>query len=139
MYFNNRNKIDDDYSITNQDLASMETYLNQYILELSTNDGEIHSAYELFGSDFSKKELYIWALSVEISPGETQSTSGVSAPLLLKIEQKDNRLHIVDHRFPSDGTLYNRDIKRMFPEEVQEKIWSFNSSKLWDEIVERVE
>ena len=139
MYFNNRNKIDDDYSITNQDLASIETYLNQYILELSTNDGEIHSAYELFGSDFSKKELYIWVLSVEISPGETQSTSGVSAPLLLKIEQKDNRLHIVDHRFPSDGTLYNRDIKRMFPEEVQEKIWSFNSSKLWDEIVERVE
>jgi hypothetical protein len=139
MYFNNRNKIDDDYSITNQDLASIETYLNQYILELSTNDGEIHSAYELLGNDFSKKELYIWALSVEISPGETQSTSGVSAPLLLKIEQKDNRLHIVDHRFPSDGTLYNRDIKRMFPEEVQEKIWSFNSSKLWDEIVERVE
>lgn len=137
MYFNNRSKIEDDYSITSQDLASIETYLNQYTLELSTDDGEIHSTYELLGSDFSKKELYIWALSVELRPGETQSTSGVSAPLLLKIEQKSNRLHIVDHRYPRDGTLYNPDIRRMFPEEVQEQIVAFDSEKLWEEIVGR--
>jgi len=74
--------------------------------------------------------LYIWAYCAEyaIQDGEIQTLSGSSGPV--KIDYP-NELSFYDlNRFsyeaPGDGSQYGEDIKRIFPENLQDIIFNFD-------------
>lgn len=130
--------IDDDYSLTDQDLESIEKYLEQNLTTLSRDDGEIQSAFEVFGSDFTKGEIYIWATALEFYNGGSQSTSGVSVPVVIKVNQEDHQLQVIGHSIPRDGNLYSRDLNKLFPEHIRESIKDFDSKNQMDQLLEQI-
>lgn len=74
--------------------------------------------------------LYVWVFCGEYAEikGKLTRLSGVSAPAVVNYP---NELSYYDfkkfsHRVPRDGSFYSEDVKEMFPEEVQEKIFNLN-------------
>jgi hypothetical protein len=101
--------------------------------------------------------FYVWAFCGEytLENGQIKSISGSSLPAKINYA---NELSFYDFsRFsfeiPGDGSNYTTDIKRIFPNDTQEKIFGFNASHLaennkitaskaitdWDEIKKAIE
>jgi hypothetical protein len=83
--------------------------------------------------------LYIWAYCSEftVSSGKLKTISGTSGPV--KIDYP-NELSFYDlsrfsYEAPGDGAQYSEDVKRIFPEDVQQKIFNFNQ----ENIIRRIE
>jgi len=62
------------------------------------------------------REVYVWALCQSMR-GKGESAASVPAVIYLGKEG-----HIVDVRVPRDGTQYEKDVRRMFPRKLSEKI-----------------
>jgi len=82
--------------------------------------------------------IYVWARCSEfIFQNDTLTElSGVSVPV--KIDYP-NELSFYDiarftHEAPSDGATYNEDIRRIFPENLQQKISNYDSATLSQEL-----
>lgn len=78
--------------------------------------------------------LYIWVFCNEyiIEDGKLETVSGLSGPA--KIDYP-NELSFYDlskfsYEAPRDGTLYSEDIEAIFPEDVQQKISSYDVGRL---------
>jgi hypothetical protein len=90
--------------------------------------------------NLSENELfprYVWAYCVEYNIDNGKTLSGSSGPV--KIDYP-NELSFYDidgfsYEIPGDGSQYTEDIKRIFPEEVQQKIFNFDRKN----IIERAE
>ena len=74
--------------------------------------------------------LYVWVYCGEytIQDGELKTLSGSSGPAKINYP---NELSFYDlskfsYEAPSDGSLYSEDIKRIFPEDVQQQIFNFD-------------
>lgn len=83
--------------------------------------------------------LYIWAYCGEyvIQDGELKTLSGSSGPA--KIDYP-NELSFYDlskfsYEAPGDGSHYAEDIRRIFPEDIQQKIFNFDR----ENIIKRIE
>ncbi len=87
--------------------------------------GQVFSAFQVLGSDAS--HLYVWALSQEYYPkdGMLEMGSGVSVPVVLKLELVDGQEKIVGFVLPVDGEGYGASIKVSFPQ----KTWRLSSPK----------
>ncbi len=65
----------------------------------------------------SKEEVYLWALC-KSSP----SGPAMSGPAVIVLGSKGDIQRV---KVPGDGAAYSRDVRRFFPKEVQEKVFSF--------------
>lgn len=78
--------------------------------------------------------LYIWAYCAEytMENGKLQTISGSSGPVKVSYpnELSFYRSDKFSHEVPGDGAAYTADIKRIFPENVQRAIFSFDSKAL---------
>jgi hypothetical protein len=95
--------------------------------------GNHYYGYEEY-KDISSVNVYVWAYCEEyyIDNGEIKMGSGVSEPVKLRMEYKNNILTVIDHKVPGDGSLYASSIKEMFPEVYQkEAISGFDVSLLF--------
>lgn len=123
------------FSISKEDNKTIELYINENLIKPNSG-GKILSAHEVLGSDKEAGEIYVWTIVQEfINKGDGfEKTSGLSQPLVLKVEETDGSLKIFNHKAPRDGNDYPNDIKNLFPKEVRNKIANFNNQKLIEEL-----
>ncbi|NMB48797.1 hypothetical protein GYA13_05215 [Candidatus Kuenenbacteria bacterium] len=78
--------------------------------------------------------MYIWAYCGEyvIENGKLAAVSGSSGPV--KIDYPNELSYYISNKFsyeaPGDGSNYSKDIKRIFPEDVQQKIFTHQAEDL---------
>jgi len=60
--------------------------------------------------------------------GLVEQGSGWSVPLVLNLTKSDDVVSIAGHKSPGDGSLYSKDIKIIFPKELQKTILFFPSN-----------
>jgi hypothetical protein len=103
-------------SVTEKDKQEIERYIRQEVMSPNFG-GEVFSAYEILDSDRKKGELYIWALIQEYYKEDTgiEQGTGMSVPMVLKIDESKDSLKVLSHTLPRDGSFYAEDIKSMFP------------------------
>jgi hypothetical protein len=75
---------------------------------------------------------YVWAYCVEYDANNGKVLSGSSLPV--KIDYP-NELSFYDidgfsYEVPGDGSQYSEDVKRIFPQEIQQKIFNFDSKNI---------
>lgn len=99
---------------------------------------QIFFDYEGFGisEKDDKKFAYMWILeeSYYVEDDKLKSGSGSSMPYKFTFEGNE----VVDYQIPEDGTYYVQSIKKMFPDDIENKILKFNidSTKLDNEVKE---
>lgn len=91
-------------------------------------------AIENLDSDKELFPLYIWVYCGEyiIENGEPKAVSGSSGPIKINYP---NELSFYDlnkftYEAPGDGTIYSENIKKIFPEDIQQKIFKFDRTNI---------
>ncbi len=78
--------------------------------------------------------LYVWARCGEfiIQDDELKEVSGMSGPTKINYpnEMSFYDLNRFSYEAPGDGSRYSEDIKRIFPENVQQRIFGFNRENI---------
>jgi ribosome-associated translation inhibitor RaiA len=103
------------------------------------NDSQNFCVVENLDPEKELFPIYVWAYCGEyiIQNGQLKTLSGSSGPV--KIDYPNELSFYDSSRFsyevPGDGSLYSEDIKRIFPENVQQKILNFDR----DSIIRRTE
>jgi hypothetical protein len=126
-------------AVTEKDKQEIERYIRKEVMSPNFG-GEIFSAYEILGSDENKGELYLWALIQEYykeGTGVEQGT-GMSVPMVLKIDQSKDSFKVISHTLPRDGSLYAEEIKNLFPYLAGRKALD-HPDKLISELIEEAE
>lgn len=106
--------------ITKDDEKIILEYLDTKTNDISSpREGKMYSAFEILGTDSDK--IYIWMLKVEClkQDNEVKMTNGVSLPIVLNVEVMEDKIEIKSHKYPEDGDLYAKSIKKLFPENVR--------------------
>jgi hypothetical protein len=83
----------------------------------------------------SKREVYVWAICQE---ADSPNGAAMSAPAVIYLSEGDTSIGKVE--VPRDGSQYSIDIRKMFPQELQEKILSNSVDSLqemWSHIQTR--
>lgn len=108
-------------------------YLNNEIMSPVFN-GEVFSAFEVFGSNINRNEIYLWALLQEHyeKDGVNQKGTGISVPLVLKANMNHEHFEILEHSMPRDGSNYSKDIKTLFPVEFHSQLADFQMNRIED-------
>ncbi|WP_128738871.1 MULTISPECIES: hypothetical protein [Geobacillus] len=107
----------------------IEKYLLEEVMD-SNYCGEIFAAYEILGTDEIVSEVYLWALIQEYyNKGEViEKGSGMSDPIVLHVEKNKGSLKVLGHTLLRDGSYYLKDIKELFPTNIQDKILNYPSN-----------
>ena len=71
-----------------------------------------------------KYNLYAWVLEGKyyLDNGEIKQDSGSSIPYKFVVEKVDGVFKVTDYKIPRDGSYYAKDIKEIFPREVEKSI-----------------
>jgi len=122
-------------SLVNHQEKAIVDYLltqEQFAWQTKENSKNICSIENL--GDNSLFPFYIWVYCSEydIEEGRLERLSGCSLPV--KIDYP-NELSFYDlskfsYEMPRDGSLYSADVKRIFPESVQQLIFDFDSKSI---------
>ncbi|MEF8847315.1 MAG: hypothetical protein V5A57_02730 [Candidatus Paceibacterota bacterium] len=97
-------------------------YLKNSGLVKANNESEIFADYHEFNR--TQDRIFVWAYIVEYSfRNKLKQESGVSLPLVLNVSEGK----ITAHNQPRDGTHHEEDIRKMFPEELQEDVLNFHT------------
>ncbi|WP_143424865.1 MULTISPECIES: hypothetical protein [Geobacillus] len=82
------------------------------------------------GTDEIVSEVYLWALIQEYyNKGEViEKGSGMSDPIVLHVEKNKGSLKVLGHTLLRDGSYYLKDIKELFPTNIQDKILNYPSN-----------
>jgi hypothetical protein len=126
-------------AVTEKDKQEIKRYIRQEVMSPNFG-GEIFSAYEILESDENKGELYLWALIQEYYKEGTgiEQGTGMSVPMVLKIDQNKDSFKVISHTLPRDGSLYAEDIKNLFPYLAGRKALD-HPDKLISELIEEAE
>lgn len=94
--------------------------------------GENISAFEILASNRKKGELYIWAYIQEYyKKGEgIEEGTGMSVPMVLKLDQSGKSFKVRSHTMPRDGSFYADDIKNLFPKLAEKKALNYPSGDI---------
>jgi outer membrane lipoprotein-sorting protein len=125
--------------VTAEDQQEIEKYIGQEVMSVNFG-GEIFSEYEILGSDQKKSELYIWALIEEYykEGSKMELGTGMSVPMVLKVDQTESPLKVLSHTQPRDGSFYADDLKDMFPYFAEMKALDYPTSHI-DKLVKEIE
>ncbi|MFB9326277.1 hypothetical protein ACFFSY_10165 [Paenibacillus aurantiacus] len=107
---------------------AIETYLTDNFLRPSAGE-EIFAAYEILEDDTQAGEIYAWGLieAYDHTQETTDSTKGVSIPLVLHVSRTNDSFEITGHTTPRDGSYYVPDVRSLFPAPIQDKILRYSS------------
>ncbi|WP_236636033.1 MULTISPECIES: hypothetical protein [unclassified Exiguobacterium] len=105
------------------DQNEIERYLTTEVMEPNFG-GDVWTTYKILDTNTTKNEVYVWALIQEyIQEGDRfEQGTGMSVPLVLYLDDKDESFTIQGHRVPRDGSYYPTDLWTMFPVHVQVSI-----------------
>jgi hypothetical protein len=86
--------------------------------------GKMFWAYKVLGFDGSEqiKHLYLWLLDgwYGVEGVKVVEGGGISGPVALDLRKKAGKYEVVSEKTPGDGNLYQKDIEKIFPLEVQQ-------------------
>lgn len=103
----------------------IKTYLANQLGEVAFG-GKVFCAYEVLATEQKEKEtaLYLWVLCQEFYQDDQQLKlgTGMSLPVAVFLEHKEDHWQISEHKIPQDGLAYGEDIKTIFPESIWPKI-----------------
>ncbi|MFA5729697.1 MAG: hypothetical protein WC938_00495 [Candidatus Paceibacterota bacterium] len=119
--------------ISNQLEKAITDYLltqSQFSWETKADSQKICVIENLSEAELFPK--YVWAYCVEYDADNGKILSGSSLPA--KIDYP-NELSFYDiegfsYEIPGDGSKYSEDVKRIFPQEIQQKIFNFDSRNI---------
>lgn len=119
--------------VSNKDEAAIEAYLDQKVL-VPVFGGKVFSAFKVLGT--AEGKVYVWAFMQEYYKKDNllEEGTGWSVPLVLEIEKSSNGIVVKGHKSPGDGTLYEKDVKTLFPKELQQVIFDFPASQSTQEL-----
>lgn len=106
--------------------ANVEQYVNEHI-GVTSQGGQLFTAYEILGSETKGQQIkyYLWVLCEERTESNPMKvTSGTSVPISITVDKDGNQYRITKHEMPRDGNLHGKDIRVIFPEEVQHKVYT---------------
>jgi hypothetical protein len=126
-------------SVTAENHQEIEKYIREEVMSPNFG-GEIFSAHEILGSNEKKGELYIWALIEEYykEDSKIEQGTGMSVPMVLKIDQTEDSLQVISHTLPRDGSDYANDLKDMFPYFAEIKALDYPSIYV-DKLIKKIE
>ncbi|CAM4025684.1 hypothetical protein [Mesobacillus thioparans] len=126
-------------SLSAENQQEIERYIREEVMSPNF-DGEIFTAYEILGSNEKKGELYIWALIQEYykDGSKMEQGTGMSVPMVLKIDQTEGSLQVISHTIPRDGSYYANDIKDMFPYFAEIKALDYPTIHV-DKLIKKIE
>ncbi|RSD22545.1 hypothetical protein [Mesobacillus subterraneus] len=118
-------------ALTEEDGHEIERYIRQEVMSPNFG-GEVFSAHEILATSKDKGEIYLWALIEEYykDGAAVEQGSGMSVPMVLKVDQSGDSLKVVSHTLPRDGSLYADDIKDMFPYFAGQKALDYPSNHI---------
>lgn len=103
--------------------------------------GKVFSAYKILGND--SDQIHVWAYIMEFYKDGTNNSieegTGMSGPMVLRVNQSGNNVVVVNHTMPRDGAFYTGDIKKLFPQDVQEMIFSIHDTQIVEELSSQAE
>lgn len=105
-------------------VENIEAYLVKNI-GLSASGGKIFCAYApLDAIQGSENKIFLWVLCQEyyLEQEGLVLGSGISLPVALRIQVKNNHFEIVDHILPRDGAYYGPDVRDTFPQSTWSQI-----------------
>jgi len=110
--------------LSQRDSDILQKYLDEKVIQ-PINDGKVFSAHKLF-----KKEddtLYIWAYMQEYykKDGKIELGIGWSVPMEISIRDTLSEVTIKKIFIPGDGDRYAKDIKKSFPDDIQQQVLDF--------------
>lgn len=110
------------------DNDAIEKYLDEKMMNPEFG-GKVFSSHEIFQKTDDK--IYMWAYLQEYYKKDNviQQGTGWSVPAVLIIENSVEGLKILSHKVPGDGENYSKDIKSMFPDDIQKKIFDFSGTE----------
>lgn len=114
-------------SLTTYDTDAIEKYLDEKMMNPEFG-GKVFSSYEIFKSADDK--VYLWAYLQEYYKKDKVLTTGTgwSVPAVLSVDNSGGILKAISHKVPMDGMDYSNDIKSMFPEDIQQRIFDYPGS-----------
>lgn len=93
-----------------------------------SHDRQVFVSYEVLGEEVqgNLRNLYVWALIEEYYIEEQKLTQGSGSNLPIKIveESINNEWVPKSYKIPGDGNKYTKDVKEIFPQEAQDKIFA---------------
>jgi hypothetical protein len=113
-------------TVSPTDEVVIQTYLDQRVIT-PVFGGKVFSAFKIIGTDPGK--IYVIALLEEYykKDGQVERGTGMYCPIVLNVQNGSNEIVIVRHRLPRDGADYSKDVKSMFPKELQQQIMDYSS------------
>jgi hypothetical protein len=114
---------------------ALEERINEYLAEqvaIIGFGGEAYCAHDIMNAAQVKDgELYLWALCQEYyQEGELlKEGSGISLPVDLQIQGKDQKIMVMGHRIPRDGSYYGPDVRSIFPKSTWSQIMPQNKEE----------
>lgn len=82
--------------------------------------GRVYCAVDLLGQSPDGRDLYVWTLCQEFygTKSNVEQGTGVSTPVLLRVNGNGQHVVVTSWRMPGDGSAYAHDIATMFPASV---------------------
>ncbi len=118
---------------------TVDMYLDQYFLNPSFG-GKVFVAHKILGTDQGK--LYVWVFAQEfyVKGNMLEKGTGKSCPAVLKTGPGNaEEIDIIGHKLPRSGSLYSKDIRKMFPSEVQKAIHNIHGQTTIADLRDRAE
>ncbi|NTW25488.1 MAG: hypothetical protein HGA37_12385 [Lentimicrobium sp.] len=117
--------------ITKDDEKIILKYLDTKTNDISSPEGRrMYSAFDSLGTDSDK--IYIWMLKEEClkQGNEIEWTNGVSLPVVLYVKSLEDKIEIKSHKFPEDGEGNNKNIRKLFPENVRSVMYNNSNERV---------
>ncbi|MDR6227639.1 hypothetical protein [Desmospora profundinema] len=85
--------------------------------------GTIGCAYEEAGEEWDgdRGNWYGWVFCLEVLEDGSDGT-GISLPVALRLERKDEGIQVTGHETPEDGSGYEESFRRLFPDSVRDRL-----------------
>jgi len=113
----------------------LQKYLDEKVMQPIWG-GKVFSAFKIF--EEVGDTLYIWAYIQEYYKEENniELGTGWSVPMVISIEDTLSEITIKKLFIPGDGDMYEKDIKKNFPGNIQKEVLDFQKTPDIKELTE---
>ena len=116
-------------------------YLETEFQRVTPCNGVTAASYRILGrTDKGKQEIwYLWVyIGCFVRNQEQQDIKrAISLPVRMEVEFSDDTLQVISCRFPGEGADYSKDVRRLFPPDVQEYIFHLAQHRAEIEALQR--
>lgn len=114
-------------------LPIIKDYLNQKVASKGSG-GKAYCAYEVLDAEKSgaSERLYLWAVCQEYyrKNQKLEAGTGSSSPVALTIRQENEKVEVLSHQKPRDGSYYSPDLEAMFSKKALRSAESMNNERV---------